>query len=93
MERETTAARTFIRIGYGWTIDAATIAAYLPYEQHEEISDNSDAFFPYIVPLNGRVGARTVCSYIRLTNGEWLCSALSCRTIDNRLRTSGCAIV
>lgn len=84
--------QTFIRIGFALTIDASTIAAYLPEaEIVDELGD--ERFDPVIVTLNGGVPLAEVRSYLRLTSGEWLCSSLTTRELDHRLRKAGYTIL
>lgn len=84
--------KTFIRIGFSLTIDAATIAAYLP--EAEIVDDFGDERFdPAIATLNGGVAQAEVRAYLRLTTGEWLCSSLTTRELDHRLRKAGHTIL
>lgn len=90
-----TPARTLIRLGYGLTYDAAEIAAYVIASDPgtPAILTEDHAFEPPIAPINGAVAAETVLTYVRLRSGEWLCSSLTWREIDSRMRKAGATIL
>ena len=90
-----TPARTLLRIGYGLTYDAAEIVAYVVASDPgtPAIMTEDHAFEPPIDPINGAVAGETVRTYVRLRSGEWLCSSLTWRELDHRMRRAGCAIL
>lgn len=90
-----TPTRTLLRIGYGLTYDAAEIVAYVVASDPDApaLMTEDHAFEPPIDPINGDVPSGTVRTYVRLRSGEWLCSSLTWRELDHRLRKAGGAIL